>query len=179
SQGYPCISNRQTTTYLIPYNVNDVTDRNQLIYNSSSLSSHLQQHPLWLEYTPKIYRNHHLCDTVSTIGLISEIDLKIFWSLPLLLQVRSHWYRVLSQKLPIASYLQQIGTLENLQCRLCNAEEESLAHFLVTCPIKKDIWKMILNFHYPTFTFTTDHILQALLRLQVPFPPRSNQVAPS
>ncbi|KAI9356845.1 hypothetical protein BD770DRAFT_322562, partial [Pilaira anomala] len=98
--------------------------------------------------------------------------------LPLQLQVRSHWYRVLSQKLPIAPYLQQIGTLENSQCRLCNAEEESLAHFLVTCPIKKDIWKMVLNFHYPTFTFTTDHILQALLRLQVPFPPRSNQVAP-
>ncbi|KAI9364174.1 hypothetical protein BD770DRAFT_462772 [Pilaira anomala] len=37
---------------------------------------------------------------------------------------------------------------------------------------------MALNYHYPTFTFTTDQILQALFQLQVPFPSRSNQAIP-
>ncbi|KAI9337106.1 hypothetical protein BD770DRAFT_242408 [Pilaira anomala] len=111
---------------------------------------------------------------------ISETSFKVFWSLPILLQARSQWYRVLlNQKLPIAPYLHQIGKIDSSQCRLCHAADESLEHFLVTCSIKKDIWMMALNnYHYPTFTFTTGHILQALLQVHVPFPSGSNQVIP-
>ncbi|KAI9364269.1 hypothetical protein BD770DRAFT_304252, partial [Pilaira anomala] len=94
------------------------------------------------------------------------------------LQARPQWYRVLNQKLPTASYLHQIDTVDSHQCRLCHAEEESLDYFLVTCSIKQDIWMMALSHRYPTFSFTTDHILSALFQLQAPFPSKSDQVIP-
>ncbi|KAI9364330.1 hypothetical protein BD770DRAFT_462945 [Pilaira anomala] len=67
---------------------------------------------------------------------ISGGSFKVFWSLPILLQARSQWYyRVLSLILPIAPYLHQIGKVDRKQCRLCQVEEGSLEHFLVTCSV--------------------------------------------
>ncbi|KAI9359713.1 hypothetical protein BD770DRAFT_51955 [Pilaira anomala] len=84
-----------------------------------------------MKYASRIYRTLNTDGPSSLFAPISEKAFKVFWSLPLLLHVRSHWYRVISKKLPTAKYLQKIGTVSNITCRLCNSPEDSLDHFIV------------------------------------------------
>ncbi|KAG1136785.1 hypothetical protein G6F37_011737 [Rhizopus arrhizus] len=117
-----------------------------------------------------------------TIYLMKEKDrakdFKTFWSLPLLLPARNHWYRVLSKKLPTATYLHKIGTVSSKLCRLCGSAAEDIEHFVVSCPNKNPIWSMVLKYHFPTYLFTNTDILNALHSIKSPFHHRSNLYRP-
>ncbi|KAI9341609.1 hypothetical protein BD770DRAFT_301741, partial [Pilaira anomala] len=164
--------------YIFDHIVENVDEATQLIFNSSGLVTQVKSNVLWMKYASRIYRTLNTDGPSSLFAPISEKAFKVFWSLPLLLHVRSHWYRVISKKLPTAKYLQKIGTVSNITCRLCNSPEDSLDHFIVQCPKKNFIWTTILSYHYPTFSFTNIDILNALYSIQSPFHYRSNLYLP-
>ncbi|SAM06322.1 hypothetical protein [Absidia glauca] len=66
-----------------------------------------------------------------------------FWSLKVPHSIRSVWWRLLLARPPTRSYLHKILPE---QCRLplcpiCLAVDEDIAHMIVSCPKKKEVWK--------------------------------------
>ncbi|CEP20107.1 hypothetical protein [Parasitella parasitica] len=151
--------------YLFDHIVTDVEEETQLVPNNNTLVSQLQHNQNWHSYTSTGFRNLNINWTLSLFSSIPAKDFKTFWSLP----ARNHWYRVISQKLPTATYLHQIGTVSGTLCRLCNSTSEDLEHFLVSCPNKHFIWSMVLKYHFPTYLFTNTDILNALCSIKSPF----------
>lgn len=131
-------------SYIFDHIVAAVDEEIQLVFNLTSLVTQVKNSVLWLTYSSRIYRNLKIDDSISLFIPISEKAFKVFWFLPLLLQARSHWYRVISKKLPTAKYLRKIGTVPSTICRLCNSTEDSLDHFIVQCPNKNSIGQQYL-----------------------------------
>ncbi|KAI8067708.1 uncharacterized protein B0P05DRAFT_475328 [Gilbertella persicaria] len=159
--------------YLFDHMVADVDEDVQLALNITTFVQQFQHNQLWSRYTFYSFRNLKNIGTISLFSLIPAKDINLFWSLPILLPARNHWYRVLCKKLPTAIYLHQIGTVSSTLCRLCTSAEEDTDHFIVSCPKKNLIWSLILQYHFPTYMFTNTDILNALHFIQSPFHHRS------
>ncbi|KAG1136317.1 hypothetical protein G6F37_012049 [Rhizopus arrhizus] len=165
-------------SYLFDHVIADVDEDIQLVPNITTLVSQLQHNQLWHSYTSHSFRNLKITGTISLFSPIPAKDFKTFWSLPLLLPARNHWYRVISKKLPTATYLHKIGTVASTLCRLCGSAAEDFEHFVVSCPNKNPIWSMVLKYHFPTYLFTNTDILNALHSIKSPFHHRSNLYRP-
>jgi hypothetical protein len=105
--------------------------------NDDPLLEQFQQVELWQRYQSSTFRYRYDSKIQKSALLLPEKFLKRFWSTPMLLQARTLWYRVLSQKIPHTKYLHQIGKVDSPVCQLCQEQEDSFTHFLVFCPTKK------------------------------------------
>ncbi|KAI8058764.1 hypothetical protein BDF21DRAFT_429962 [Thamnidium elegans] len=101
--------------------------------------------------------------------LVPASLLHIFWSIPMLLPSRATWYRILSRKVPTASYLHTIQTIDSSQCRLCHQSVDHLNHFVLMCPKKLDIWQLILQDSDITSNISNEDILRNHLIFKGPF----------
>jgi exonuclease III len=161
--------------FILPFIINDIVDSFHLEQDHSPLVKQFKKCMLWEKYSSTEFRNSKIIGSVEILKSITAHGFKTFWSLPLLLPARSHWYRVLSRKLPTASYLQIIGKTADARCRLCQADKETLDHFLVDCPNKNYIWKLALSHQFPTNHFSDEDIKQALYSVLTPFHRHSSQ----
>ncbi|CAO3629834.1 unnamed protein product [Mucor hiemalis] len=152
----------------------EVQDNQLLEYNITSLIQQVRAHPSWVQFKPRLYRQPLNYRCTSNIASIPFKILTFFWSLPIQLQARELWFRVLCKKLPTASFLHSIGVLDEKKCRLCTHPEETFGHFVYSCPRKRAIWHTILGFYFPTFDFTEEMMMSTLTSLASPFHYRSS-----
>ncbi|KAI8077084.1 hypothetical protein BDF21DRAFT_313684, partial [Thamnidium elegans] len=129
----------------------------------------------WKYFNPAEYRSSNDEQLRKAALLIPAVELATFWETPMLLQARALWYRTLSKKLPITKFLHTIKTVSSSQCRLCNGAEDNLSHFMINCPIKQEIWSIIIPKYFPDLIITIPDILTTLLSLESPVPIRKRQ----
>ncbi|CEP13570.1 hypothetical protein [Parasitella parasitica] len=79
--------------YLFDHIVTDVEEQTQLVPNINILVSQLQHNQNWHSYTSTGFRNLNINWTLSLFSSIPAKDFKTFWSLPISLPARNHWYR--------------------------------------------------------------------------------------
>ncbi|KAF1797749.1 hypothetical protein V8B55DRAFT_1345902 [Mucor lusitanicus] len=83
-------------------------------------------------------------DTPSlNISPLSSSQWRLFWQLPILLQSRTVWYRLLHRKIPSKSILHHLipNNHPSPQCPLCSSQGiEDIQHFFFTCPLKLAVW---------------------------------------
>lgn len=93
---------------------------------AESLSQQFRNQRIWQKFSSRKFRplrstnNYH-----SRIG-IAQFRIKNFWNAPMLLQVRSVWYRMLNSKLPTMSYQHHIHNAKSSQYKLCHADEDTI-----------------------------------------------------
>lgn len=141
---------------------------------ADNLTSQFLQLSTWKNFDPRTFRLPNDSQGTSILSSVSPKALSYFWSAPMFLQARSLWYRVMCKKIPHTSFLYKIKTVDSPNCRLCHGQEDTLSHFLVYCPQKRIIWETVLNYHFPTFEFSVEDILQLLYSLHSPFPSHSS-----
>lgn len=134
----------------------------------NSLIHQFQQLTSWKRFSTTEYRYCNDKDLQRAELNINSKDLKLFWEAPMLLQSRSLWYRVISQKLPTAVYLHKIQIVNSPICRLCKDTRDSFEHFVIYCPIKREIWKAILQHYLPDTPILYSELYSALVKLTSP-----------
>ncbi|KAI9273986.1 hypothetical protein EDC94DRAFT_593395 [Helicostylum pulchrum] len=117
----------------------------------------------WKQFNPAEYRNSNDEQLRKAALLISAVELATFWEIPMLLQARALWYRTLSKKMPTTKFLHKIKTVSSPQCRLCKSTEDNLFHFMINCPIKQEIWSIIIPKYFPDLIIIIPDILIMLL----------------
>ncbi|OBZ80393.1 hypothetical protein A0J61_11558, partial [Choanephora cucurbitarum] len=87
---------------------------------------------------------------------------RLFWSLPLRPECPSMWYRIIYDKFhcheSTAHFMPEISP----SCSFCNASVENRRHLLVECPVKWELWSLILRTQFPYMDFQPSHIVSAL-----------------
>ncbi|KAF1807793.1 hypothetical protein FB192DRAFT_1273147, partial [Mucor lusitanicus] len=90
---------------------------------------------------------------------------RLFWKLPILLQSRTVWYRLIHRKIPFKAILHRFipTTHPSPACPLSLTETtEDLQHFFFTTrPLKLDAWCFTAN------TYTLFHLLHGIQTLSV------------
>ncbi|KAG1165804.1 hypothetical protein G6F36_013199 [Rhizopus arrhizus] len=135
---------------------------------AESLSQQFRNQRTWQKFSSRKFRplgntnNYH-----SRIG-IAQFRIKNFWNAPMLLQVRSVWYRVLNFKLPTMSYQHHIHNAESSQYKLCHADEDTIEHFMVFCPPRQFVWNSVLQSFYPELLLQLEHLWILLRSLNPP-----------
>ncbi|KAL9536488.1 hypothetical protein MBANPS3_012616, partial [Mucor bainieri] len=94
-----------------------------------------------------------------------------FWSLPLSHSCRNVWYRFLYHRIPHRSLLHPWKTVPSPSCAICHAPQETMDHFLFSCPVKLAVWQQVhrdhldtddsispLDLHLLLFTFRSSHV---------------------
>lgn len=89
---------------------------------------------------------------------------------------RNIWFRALHGTLPTAEGLFPFGvaSLDSSLCRLCSTQPESLEHFLVTCPLRYEVWYRVwgpLFYGEPNISSLLEFLLQLRWPDAVPDPP--------
>ncbi|KAI8329288.1 hypothetical protein EDC96DRAFT_529554 [Choanephora cucurbitarum] len=92
----------------------------------------------------------------------------LFWSLSLTPECRSMWYRIVYDKFHCHASIAQFIADVSPSCSFCNVSSESRSHLLVTCPVKWNLWSLILRTRFPCMAFQPSHIISALWSLTVP-----------
>ncbi|KAI8643461.1 hypothetical protein BD408DRAFT_414951 [Parasitella parasitica] len=99
-----------------------------------------------------------------------------FWLLSISHSCRNIWYRFLHRKLPHKSLLNRIipEFFPTPSCALCSQSNDTLDHFLFSCPIKLTVWQLIQQRHLPflasSLTSFDLHLLLTTLRFPTDFP---------
>ncbi|KAI9332639.1 hypothetical protein BD770DRAFT_416333 [Pilaira anomala] len=99
---------------------------------------------------------------------ISHEKLQSFWSSPMLLPARQVWYRVLANKIPHGLAMPCMQVIDSSLCRLCYESEDDFTHFVVSCPVKLDIWYSVLHKQYPVDNIPLEALLSSLCRIKFP-----------
>ncbi|OBZ81199.1 hypothetical protein A0J61_10752, partial [Choanephora cucurbitarum] len=95
-----------------------------------------------------------------------------FWSLPLPLQARTIWYRLLHNRISCRSILHSRIPSEfpSPLCHICSTGEDTIDHFFFLCPPKLAVWLHILTSYInPLIRFVPSdvpHILRSIFRFQ-------------
>ncbi|KAG1447616.1 hypothetical protein G6F56_009203 [Rhizopus delemar] len=132
------------------------------------LAQQFCSHLLWKKCHAGKYRQLDNTTRYQSKIKLPSSRLRLFWNSSMLLQARSVWYRILNYKLPTMSYLHSIRVVASAQCRLCEAANESLQHFLVLCPLKPSIWLYILHHFFPGHLIQSEDIWNLLRSLKLP-----------
>jgi hypothetical protein len=158
--------------YLWKFIINDVTQE-MLDRKDDPLLEQFQQVKLWQRYQPRLFRYTYDSKIQKAALLLPGKSLEHFWSNPMLLQARNLWYRVLSKNIPHTKYLYEIGKADSSICQLCQEQDDSSTHFLVSCPRKMEIWNRVLHQRFRTYEILAEDIINTLINLQPPFHHRS------
>ncbi|KAI8373449.1 hypothetical protein EDC96DRAFT_427498, partial [Choanephora cucurbitarum] len=80
-------------------------------------------------------------------SILSSSNWSPFWSLPIPLQARTVWYRLLHNKIPNRSFLYNLTLLffPSPLCHICSTTTKSVDHFFFLCPSKAQVWLRILS----------------------------------
>ncbi|KAI9360492.1 hypothetical protein BD770DRAFT_318453, partial [Pilaira anomala] len=94
-----------------------------------------------------------------------------FWLLPLSHSCRNIWYRLIHNKFPHHSLLHRFmpDHFPTPSCPICRDPEESLSHFLFTCPSKLQVWQHMWKTYIDPSdsTFSLDQLTFILHTLQI------------
>ncbi|KAI8635787.1 hypothetical protein BD408DRAFT_398294, partial [Parasitella parasitica] len=99
-----------------------------------------------------------------------------FWLLPISHSCRNIWYRFLHQKIPHKSLLHRFvpAFFPTSACVLCSHPDDTLDHFLFSCPVKLSVWHTIQYRHLPflsnPWTSFDLHLLLTTVRFSTDFP---------
>lgn len=157
----------QLQSFVRPY-ITQLTPES--VYNriDTSIIDNFNTVPLWQKFQASQFRNLPNIGLTYTTMLLSKRSLQLFWSTTMLLQARTVWYRVLSNKVPTTVYLHKIGTVNSSICRLCHEANDTFEHFLVSCSFKLDIWFAILSQYLIEFPLDETSIYSFLRFLELP-----------
>jgi hypothetical protein len=124
----------------------------------------------------------HLVSTeIPTINTspLSPSQWRLFWKLPILLQSRTVWYRLIHRKIPSKSILHYFipTTHPSPSCALCSTQNpEDIQHFFFTCPLKLAVWRFLANTYLSHTPMTDDALppfLHGIQTLSITEPTRS------
>ncbi|CEP12431.1 hypothetical protein, partial, partial [Parasitella parasitica] len=99
------------------------------------------------------------------ISPLSSSQWRLFWKIPILLQSRTVWYRLLHRKIPSKSNLHHLipNTHPSPQCPLCSSQGiEDIQHFFFTCPLKLAVWQFTASTYLSHTPLTDETLLQFL-----------------
>ncbi|KAK4521393.1 uncharacterized protein ATC70_012008 [Mucor velutinosus] len=113
------------------------------------------------------YYKHLVSTDMPTINTspLSPSQWRLFWKLPILLQSRTVWYRLIHRKIPSKSILHHFipTTHPSPSCPLCLTQSpEDIQHFFFTCPLKLAVWRFLAT-TYLSHTPMTDDVLLPFL----------------
>ncbi|KAI7847153.1 hypothetical protein BDC45DRAFT_419664, partial [Circinella umbellata] len=71
----------------------------------------------------------------------------LFWSTSMDHKARNIMYQTFHQNLPTSSvfYKFKLPFVSSPTCRLCNTTTENNTHFIFSCPLKQQVWRLVWN----------------------------------
>ncbi|CEP18787.1 hypothetical protein [Parasitella parasitica] len=95
-----------------------------------------------------------------------------FWLLPISHSCRNIWYRFLHRKIPHKSLLHRFMPefFPSPSCAICSDSDDTLDHFLFSCPLKRSVWHTIQQRHLPFLSAPWTSVDLHLLLTTVRFP---------
>ncbi|KAJ0264716.1 Reverse transcriptase zinc-binding domain-containing protein [Hirschfeldia incana] len=126
------------------------------ILNTRLSSTMKQDTPIW-NYTStgeyNVKSGYHLCNQLLNIqrsgqqenrGLSEELKRSCFsiWSLTLPPKIKTFWWRILHDGLPVAENLRKRNIKIDNACQICGEYPETQDHMFFQCRVAKEIWTM-------------------------------------
>lgn len=93
---------------------------------------------------------------------------RLFWNLPIPLQSRTVWYRLIHNKIPTKAILNRLIPATHLTpyCTVCSATViEDITHFFFTCPTKFSVWRSITHSYLSSSHLSDSDIVSLLLSI--------------
>ncbi|KAI8078889.1 uncharacterized protein BX664DRAFT_342997 [Halteromyces radiatus] len=90
-----------------------------------------------------------------------------FWVAPMHPEARTVWYKVLIQKIPLQKCVSRFRPPTSSLCVLCH-QEETIEHFVYSCPLKKTIWDTTLAVNLPLYFLQPVDFCDFILHLRLP-----------
>lgn len=126
------------------------------ILNIRLSSAMMQDTPIW-NYTStgeyNVKSGSHLCNQLSAIQRSGQqesrelsVDLKrccsSIWLLPLPPKIKTFWWRIMHNGLPVAENLRKRNIKIDHACQTCGEYPEAQDHMLFQCRVAKEIWTL-------------------------------------
>lgn len=118
---------------------------------------------------PKFYKR--LCPYNASVSSnrykLQPSNWRSFWALPIPLNTRTTWYRMLHLKIPSKVTLQRFlpSIFPSSLCNICEHADEDYQHFLFSCPYNYYVWETALAMHVSPFIDCSYSTFNALLHL--------------
>jgi hypothetical protein len=161
---------RQETLCLIP-------EFDPLLTPSDEYPGNFDEQPLidsflnatsWITRTSREFRCIQtllIHDHTSTITF-PPASWSFFWTLPIALEARSLWFRLLYGKVYSRVLISSFDVSVSPFCQLCGLEREDNLHLFITCPFKLHVWEQAFMRLAPYTEFSVSHIQELVFGLQ-------------
>ncbi|KAG2191304.1 hypothetical protein INT47_011774 [Mucor saturninus] len=144
-------------------------------WSSHNLVSQVRTQQLWTQFQPNSFRRYYQ-QQCSTTHNFQIRNIKQFWRCRMFPQARTVYYRVFSRCIPTKQLMfKHFGNVSSPQCSFCGTAEDSITHFLVECPIKRQIWQRVMSHYYPYLEFTPTMLYESLCSLKHPLSMQNNE----
>ncbi len=114
----------------------------------------------------------------AAISPLSASNWRRFWSFSIPLHARTVWFRAIHNKIPTRQLLHVImpSIVDSSLCSIClfSNTEDTVSHFLFSCPSKLAVWRSVFNLyianvsHLPSAEFV--ELMQSVLLFSRPCP---------